>query len=102
MARHTVVSDTGMIKPGAGKGRRVMTQGAILSRGNMVHRFDSSDCRTAIVARCTVINDTDVTENGCCKGTGHVTDTAILSGLNVADILLRPDRSVCRIITVTC
>ena len=89
-----------MIKPGAGKGRGVMAQGAILCRGKMAPWFDSSDCRITIVARCTVINDTGVTENGCCKGTGHVTDAAILSRRDVADILLRPYRRVCRIITV--
>ena len=100
MARGTVIDDAGMIKPGAGKGRSVMAQGAILCRGKMAAWFDSSDCRTTIVARCTVINDTSVTENGCCKGTGYVTDTAILSRRNVADILLRPDWRVCRIITV--
>lgn len=89
-----------MIKPGTGKDRSVMAQGAILCRGKMTPWFDSSDCRITIVARCTVINDTGVTENGCCKGTGYVTDTAILSRRNVADILLRPYWRVCRIITV--
>jgi len=91
-----------MIKPGAGKGRSVMAQGAILCRGQMIPWFDSSDCRISIVTRCTVINDTDVTENSCCKGTGYVTDTAILSRWYVADILHRPYWIVCRIITVTC
>lgn len=89
-----------MIKSGAGKGRRVMAQGAILCRGKMTPWFDSSDCRITIVARCTVINDTGVTENGCCEGTGYVTDTAILSRRNVADILHRAYRRICRIITV--
>ena len=92
MARRTVIDDTGMIKPGAGKDRGVMAQGAILCRGKMAPWFDSSDCRTTI--------DTGVTENGCCKGTGHVTDAAILSRRDVANILLRPYRRVCRIITV--
>lgn len=89
-----------MIKPGTGKDRRVMAQGAILCRGKMAPWFDSSDCRITIVARYTVINDTDMTEHGCRKGTGYVTDTAILSRRNVADILHRAYRGVCRVITV--
>ena len=89
-----------MIKPGAGKGRCVMAQGAILRRGKMIPWLHSPDCRTTIVARCTVINDTDVTENGCRKGTGYVTDTAILGGRDVTGILPGPYWSIRRIVTV--
>ena len=36
------------------------------------------------------------------KGAGYMADTAILGGLDMADILPRPFRSPCWVITVTC
>lgn len=88
MTGGTTANDTGVIIPGAGKSRGVMTNRAIISGRQMGSRFDGRSRYAAIVTGSTVIDNTLVTEYRSFKTTWHVTNTAVLGSWYVTSILL--------------
>lgn len=92
MTGRTVVHDALVIKPGTGKGLRVMAHRAIPGcvLVNCVIRRPGR-CSTIVAGR-TVIYDTGMIEHRRRKGTaGYVTDTAIFRCVLVNRVIRRPD-----------